>query len=175
MKHRIKHNQLARNTKQAKALYRGLVQSLIDKGRIETTQAKAKAVIGEVDHVINLVKENSVNSKRQLLKILGNGKMFERMSSQILGKMDKRTSGYSRIIKLGKRGSDNAEMVLLELVDIEINSTPAQAVVAPVEQKSKKPEIQEGEIVKETKVTKEAKVVKTKKQGKDIKKPKKTK
>ena len=126
MKHAVKHNQLGRNTNQAKALYRGLIQSLIDKGRIETTQAKAKAVIGKIDHVINLVKENSVNSRRLLLKILGNDKMFGKMFAQITGKMDGRKSGYSRIIKLGKRGSDNAEMVLLELVDKESKSEPAE-------------------------------------------------
>lgn len=148
MKHRIKHNQLARNTNQAKALYRGLIQSLIDKGRIETTQAKAKAVIGEIDHVINLVKENSVNSRRLLLKILGNDKMFDKMFAQITGKMDGRKSGYSRIIKLGRRGSDNAEMVILELVDRDQNSEQ-KAIVAP--------KIKEGEIVKEKKPIKKLK------------------
>lgn len=129
-------------------MYRGLVQSLLDKGRIETTQAKAKAVIGEVDRIVSLLKENSVNSRRELLKILGNDKMFDRMFAAVTDEMQKRTSGFARIIKLGRRLSDNAEMVILELVDRDLNpEIKTVAVKETIKKVLEKQEIKEGKIV----------------------------
>lgn len=90
MRHRVFGNQLGRNTKQARALYKSLVAEVLKHSRIETTLAKAKAVRGEIDKAINASRENLT-----------------------------RKSGHSRIIRLGKRFSDTAEMVILELVDKE--------------------------------------------------------
>ncbi len=104
MRHRVFKNHLGRNTKQARALYRSLVSAVLDRGRIETTLAKAKAVRGEIDKAINLSQKNPA-----------------------------RKSGHSRIIRLGKRFSDTAEMVILELVD-----RPESVVEKPVEEPKKK-------------------------------------
>lgn len=116
MKHRIRHNQLGRNTKQAKALYRGLIESLLEKGKIVTTQAKAKSVIGQIDQVINLAKADSINSKRQLIKILGSDRILDHLH-QIAPKMGDRNSGYARIIKSGVRRADSTKIAYMELVD----------------------------------------------------------
>lgn len=128
MKHRIKHNQLGRNTNQAKALYRGLIQSLIESGRIETTLAKAKAVIGDVDHVVTIAKRNDVNARRQLIKLLGSDFILEKLFLAVKS-MNGRNSGYTRIIRLENRGSDNAKLAILELVDQ--SSVPAIASPTP--------------------------------------------
>ncbi|MBI4099529.1 50S ribosomal protein L17 [Candidatus Microgenomates bacterium] len=111
MRHGYFGNQLGRNTKQSRALYRGLVEHLLDHGRIETTLAKAKAVTGMVDKVIGLAKKNTVNGRRQIAKALGHDKTIA------AAQFATRTSGYTRIIRLGQRFSDTTEKVILELVD----------------------------------------------------------
>lgn len=116
MKHRIKHNQLGRNTNQAKALYRGLISALLTKGRIETSRAKAKAVQGAIDRIINLGKKNDVNSRRIVGRTLGSDQLTGTIFSAA-SQMNGRTSGYTRIIKIGPRFSDSAEQVYLELVE----------------------------------------------------------
>jgi large subunit ribosomal protein L17 len=96
-------------TNWSKAVRRGLIIEVLQRGRIETTLTKAKSVQGEIDKVINLLKEKSVNSRRQLVKILGQEIKTDKDFSG-------RNSGYSRIIRLGQRFSDTAEKVLLELI-----------------------------------------------------------
>lgn len=97
-------------TNLAKAVRRGLEIEVLKRGKIETTLALAKSVQGEIDKLINLAKKNSVNARRQVVKILGQD-IF------ITGDFSKRNSGYTRIIKLGQRFSDAAEMAILELID----------------------------------------------------------
>lgn len=123
MKHRYFGNHLGRNTKQARALYRSLVVSILDRGRIETTLAKAKSVQGMIDKVINLAKKNTVAAKRLIAKELGTDISLD--PKQFAA----RNSGYTRVLRLGQRFSDTTERVLLELVD--------QKVVAPVPEPTK--------------------------------------
>lgn len=96
-------------TNWSKAVRRGLIIEILQRGRIETTLAKAGAVQGEIDKVVNLLKEKSVNSRRQLVKMLGQEVKIDKDFSG-------RNSGYSRIIRLGQRFSDAAEKVVLELI-----------------------------------------------------------
>ena len=116
MHHKVFGNQLGRRTNVVKGLYRGLLISVLEHGKIETTKAKAKAIQGKIDKIINLIKENSVNSRRLMIKELGSEKLFPKIFKSISGKYADRNSGYSRIIKLGSRLSDAAEMVKLELI-----------------------------------------------------------
>lgn len=109
MRHRIFGNQLGRNTKQARALYRSLLLEVFDHGRIETTLAKARAIRPDVDKIITLVKKNSLAARRQIVKILGSDLVLKKSFSD-------RNSGYSRIIRLGQRFSDTTEKVILELI-----------------------------------------------------------
>lgn len=117
MRHRVFGNQLGRNTKQARALYRSLVSELLDHGKIETTLAKAKSVNGMVDRVINFAKKNTLSARREFVKVMGNDKLSNKVFSQVAPKLANRQSGYSRIIRLGKRFSDTTEKVILELVE----------------------------------------------------------
>lgn len=110
MRHKVFGNQLGRNKKQVKALYRSLILALLDHSKIETTLAKAKAVQSSVDKAINLAKNNSVFARRQLAKLLATNKKFD------MSRFSDKNSGYTRIIRLGPRLSDSTEKVILELV-----------------------------------------------------------
>ena len=117
MRHHVFGNQLGRNTNQAKALYRILVRQLFDRGKIETTLAKAKAVAPMVDKVMTFAKKNTVAARREVTKILGDEKMLDKIFGEVAPKYTNRHSGYSRIIRLGQRYSDSAKLAILELVE----------------------------------------------------------
>ncbi len=127
MRHKVFGNQLGRNTKQARALYRSLVREILAHGRVETTLAKAKAVQGLVDKVINFSKKNTVSARREVQKILGGDNGLEKLFTQAQSQFATRTSGFSRIIRLGQRFSDATEKVIFELVD----SPKEVAVIEP--------------------------------------------
>lgn len=147
MKHRIKHNQLGRNRKQATALYRSVIGSLFVSGKVQTTMAKAKAVVGLVDRVINFGKQNDINAKRQVVKIMGGQNLLDKIFNDIAPRMTKRNSGYTRIVKVGPRFSDNTDMVFLELLQEEQN-------LPEVTNKENVKEVVNTEPKKETKVEK---------------------
>lgn len=117
MRHKVFGNQLGRNTKQARALYRGLTRDLLLHGRIETTLAKAKAVVPMVDHVITLAKKNSIAARREVTKMLGTDKSLDKIFGEVAPSFSNRNSGYTRIIRLGERFSDQAKLVVLELIE----------------------------------------------------------
>lgn len=123
MKHRVRHNQLGRNTNQNKALKRGLVSAIFEKGRIETTLAKAKFIVGEVDRVMTFAKRGDLNARREVVKILGSDQLLNQIFSVVAPKTGSRTSGFTRIIKTGPRFSDATDMAILELVDYQVEST----------------------------------------------------
>ena len=120
-------NHLGRRTNVAKALYRGLILSVLEKGKIQTTLAKAKSVQGEIDKVVNWLKDGSVNARRQIVKTLGQDVRFKNDFTD-------RKSGHTRIVRLGQRFSDAAEMVNLELIVKEKVVEPA---VLPEPKKTK--------------------------------------
>lgn len=151
MKHRVRHNQLGRNTNQNKALKRGLVSAIFEKGRIETTLAKAKFIVGEVDRVMTFAKKGDLNARREVIKILGSDHLLNQIFSVVAPKTGTRTSGFTRIIKTGPRFSDATDMAILELVDYQVE------VVKPVakeESKETKSNEKLVEKVKPVKVTK---------------------
>jgi len=117
MRHSYFGNHLGRSTNGAKALYRGLTIELFDHGRIETTLAKAKAIIPMVDRVVSFAKKNSISARREVTKILGNEKMLDKIFTEIAPKYSDRHSGFSRIIRLQERFSDSAQLAILELVE----------------------------------------------------------
>lgn len=109
MRHRVYGNQLGRNTKQARSLYRSLLLEIFEHGRVETTLAKARAIRPDVDKIITLAKRKSLAARRQILKILGRDLDLKKSFSD-------RHSGYGRVIRLGKRSSDATEKVIFELI-----------------------------------------------------------
>ncbi len=119
MPHQIAGRHLNRNSSQRKALFKGLVTQVIQHERIETTEAKAKAVRGEIERAITLAKRGDVHSRRLVLKTVEDKKVVEKLFDTLGPRYKERNGGYTRIIKLGPRHGDAAEMVLLELVDRE--------------------------------------------------------
>lgn len=120
MRHRKKGKKLNRNANQRKALFRNLINSFILKEEIKTTEAKAKAIKGLIDKIINKAKKGKLSARRQLLAFLANGKVVNKLVDQLSHRLKNRKSGYTRIIRLKRRRGDNSLIVKLELVDKEI-------------------------------------------------------
>lgn len=119
MPHQIAGRHLGRNSSQRKALFRSLATQIFQHERIETTEAKAKAVRGDVEKMITLAKRGDVNARRLVLKTVTDKKVVEKLFDKIGPRFKDRNGGYTRIIKLGQRHGDAAEMVLFELTERE--------------------------------------------------------
>lgn len=104
-----------RDRNERKALFKGLISSLILDGRIKTTEEKAKAIRGDVDKIITSAKKGE--TARRLLQASLRIDAVEKVISKVAPRFNKRQGGYTRIIKLGRRFSDNAAMVLMEWVE----------------------------------------------------------
>jgi large subunit ribosomal protein L17 len=117
MRHQRQRNKLSRTASHRKALLVNLAKELIDHERIQTTEAKAKAVRPEVERLITLAKRGDLHARRQALSALGQDKFaVYKLFEEIAPRYTERPGGYTRILKLGPRRSDSTEMVLLELV-----------------------------------------------------------
>ncbi len=117
MRHQRNRYQLSRSPAHRKALLRNLCKQVIDHERIQTSQAKAKAVKPELEKLITLAKRNDLHARRQALQALGQDKFaVYKLFEEIAPRYGARPGGYTRILKLGPRRSDSTEMVLLELV-----------------------------------------------------------
>jgi large subunit ribosomal protein L17 len=127
MRHQRSGKKLGRDSAHRKALYSNLVGALIEHGRIQTTQAKAKAVKPLAEKLITLGKRGDLHARRQALAALRSNDVVHRLFADIAPRFSDRPGGYTRIVKLGQRQGDAADMVYLELVDYE----PAPAPLAP--------------------------------------------
>ena len=117
MRHQRDRRKLSRSASHRKALFMNLAREVIDHERIETTEAKAKAVKPEVERLITLAKRGDLHARRQALSALGQDKfVVYKLFEEIAPRYAERTGGYTRILKLGPRSSDATEMVYLELV-----------------------------------------------------------
>jgi large subunit ribosomal protein L17 len=117
MRHRKQRHKLSRDPAHRKALLMNLSREVIDHERIRTTHAKAKAVRPEVEKLITLGKRGDLHARRQALAALGQDKfVVYKLFEEIAPRYSERQGGYTRILKLGPRPSDAAEMALIELV-----------------------------------------------------------
>jgi large subunit ribosomal protein L17 len=119
MRHQVSGKKLGRNSSQRKALLRSLVTSFIEKERIRTTLAKAKATRPIAEKMITLAKTNSLHTRRQALQYIYKKDAVKKLFEDIAPRFTERPGGYTRIIKLGPRAGDGAEMAILELVGSE--------------------------------------------------------
>ncbi len=118
MRHRISQKKLGRDTNERRALLRGLAKGLILHERINTTEAKAKAVRPVVEKLITRAKENTIANRRLLVSKLGGAENVVSKLLEVVGPHFKeRAGGYTRIIKMPPRKGDNARMALIEFVD----------------------------------------------------------
>jgi large subunit ribosomal protein L17 len=117
MKHRRAGRKLGRDASHRKALYGNLAGALIEHGRIKTTLAKAKEVRPIAEQMITLGRRGDVAARRQALKLLRSQDVVHKLFSDVAPRFADREGGYLRIVKLGPRLGDAAEMAYLELVD----------------------------------------------------------
>ena len=117
MRHRRAGKKLSRDAAQRRSLYANLAGSLIEHGRIRTTAAKAKAVRPIAERMITLGRRGDLHARRQALAYLRSQDVVHKLFSDVGPRFAERPGGYSRIVKLGPRAGDAAEMVYLELVD----------------------------------------------------------
>jgi large subunit ribosomal protein L17 len=119
VRHARKGKKLGRDSAHRKALYANLACSLIEHGRIRTTEAKAKAVKPYAEKMITLGRRGDLHARRQALAELRTQEIVHKLFADIAPRMADRPGGYTRIIKIGHRQGDAAEMVYLELVDYD--------------------------------------------------------
>src|SRR6266849_6068934 len=119
MRHRSAGKKLGRDSAHRKALYSGLAGALIEHGRIKTTEAKAKAVKPVAEQMITLGRRGDLAARRQALAFLRSQDVVHKLFAEVGPRFADRPGGYSRIVKIGPRPGDAADMVYLELVDYE--------------------------------------------------------
>ncbi|MCX6725886.1 MAG: 50S ribosomal protein L17 [Candidatus Shapirobacteria bacterium] len=140
MRHQIKGKKLSRNSSQRKALFKGLINSLFIHGAIETTESKAKAIRGLVDKLITKGKKGTLHSRRLIGAFLQNKKVVNKIVDEFGPLFVKRSSGFSRMIRLGKRRGDDAMMVKLELIEKPVvKVVEEKAIVTKAKDKKEQP------------------------------------
>jgi large subunit ribosomal protein L17 len=134
VRHRRSGRKLGRDASHRKALYSNLAGALFEHGRIKTTAAKAKEVKPIAEQMITLARRGGVHARRQALAYLRSQDVVHKLFSDVGPRFADRPGGYTRIIKIGPRQGDAAEMVYLELVDFLPDATFAPAPRAPREE-----------------------------------------
>ena len=132
-RHGYQGRKLQRAAGPRRALVRGQVTSLVLHEQITTTEAKAKEIAPQFEHMVTKAKKGDLNSWRQIRAFLLTDKATEKLVKEIAPAFAKRTGGYTRIVKLGNRLGDNAKMATVALTEV----IPTTAV-APTKAKAKK-------------------------------------
>lgn len=116
MRHRVSKKHFGRDTNHRKALLRNLVRSLVENGEVTTTVAKAKETRRLSDKIIAKASKGDLNTRRNLHKFFGKRDVVNTLVDRIAPAMKDRISGFTRLVKVGKRRGDNSEMAKLSLV-----------------------------------------------------------
>jgi len=124
VRHQKAGKKLGRDSAHRKALYSNLAGALLEHGRIQTTEAKAKAVKPFAEKMITLGKRGDLHARRQALAALRSNDVVHHLFANVAPRFADRPGGYARIVRLGPRQGDAADMVYLELVDYEPVPTP---------------------------------------------------
>ena len=126
MRHRVAGRHLGRDSAQRKALFRNLMTELFRHESIKTTEAKAKAIRSDAEKLVTIAKrgaakreaeQSDVHERRLVAAVLTDPAVTKKLFDEIAGRYTEREGGYTRILRLGQRHGDAAEIVLLELVD----------------------------------------------------------
>lgn len=119
-------------------LLRNLIYSLVLFGKIRTTKARAKAIVGLVDRLVNKLKKGTVASKRDVLRVLPQKQIIEKLTGEIIPKLTGKSGGYTTIVKIGERAGDGAPMVVMEWVKSEQKLETGSEKLEPKAKKPKK-------------------------------------
>ena len=157
------NRKLGRPTSQRMAMLKGMVTFLLETGRIETTVTRAKEVSALTDKMVTLGKANTLAAKRQALSFLKKEAVVYKLFSIIAPNYEERNGGYTRVLKIGPRRGDGAEMAVIEMVD-------AESIYAP-KKDAKKSEKEAKKAAKEAeKAEKAAEKAKAEEPKKEVKK-----
>lgn len=124
MKHKIGYNPLGRTSSHRKALHRSMVTALVLHERIRTTSAKAKAIRRTAEKMVTRAGVDSVHNRRIIGRNIKDKAALAKLFTDIGPRFKERPGGYTRILKIGQRTSDGAEMVILEFVTEELKKSP---------------------------------------------------
>lgn len=138
MRHRNAGWKLGRNTTHRRALLRNLTTSVILNERVETTVQKAKAVRPWVEKMITLGKRDSLHARRQAASYLLQPAAVQKLFATIGPRFGDRNGGYTRIIKIGWRQGDGADLAILELLGSELSVKKAERAKVDAEKTKKK-------------------------------------
>lgn len=117
MRHRIHHRKLGRNAEHRRALMRNLATQLLDKGTIRTTVAKAKELRSYTEKLITTASKDTLAARRRILRDINDKGVVHKLFESIAPRYADREGGYTRILRLGIRHGDKAEMALIQLVE----------------------------------------------------------
>ena len=124
MRHQLAGYRLGRSTGARVALRRNLIKQFFTHERITTTRTKAAAIRGDAERLITIARNSAqgsdvekLNARRLVISKLGDNKILNRLFNEIAPRYANRPGGYTRVLKLGPRMGDSAEMVILELVE----------------------------------------------------------
>lgn len=137
MRHNTSGRKLGRTTSHRLALFRNQLASLVAAERIVTTLPKAKELRPLAERLITQGKRGTVHARRMVGRWIANRELIKKLFDQIAPRFQERPGGYLRIVKLGSRQGDGAELAVLEFVDFELKKKAAKA---PAEDKAKKSE-----------------------------------
>jgi large subunit ribosomal protein L17 len=119
MNHRVAGRHFGRTANQREALLRGLVASLFEHQRVETTVARAKAIKGIAEKLVTFGKQGDVHSKRMVMSYIPNRAVVAKLFSEIAPRFADKNGGYLRIVQTRQRVNDRAPMAIIEFVDYE--------------------------------------------------------
>ena len=126
MNHRNGFNPLSRTTAHRRAMSRNMVTSLFRYERITTTKSKALEVRKSAEKLITRAKEDTVHNRREAAKFIQDEKILNKLFTEIGPRMKERNGGYTRVLKLGYRQGDAADVVILELVDYKLDAEKSE-------------------------------------------------
>lgn len=117
MRHHNGNRKFGRETKQRRALLNGLAISLVEKGKIETTLAKAKELRSYVEPIVTKAKLGTIHARRMVLaQLMNNSEQTKKLFEVYAPKYKETPGGYTRVVRLGQRLGDGAEMAIIEFV-----------------------------------------------------------
>jgi len=149
MRHKKDVKKLGRNSKARKALLRNLATSLIKEKKIKTTLAKAKELRRFAEHLITFAKRGDLNARRHVSRFITEKGVVKELFEEVAPKFVERNGGYTRIVKIGTRSGDAAQMAFVELLEFESYFKKKKEAATEKKKKSKEKKEKEKEKEKE--------------------------
>jgi large subunit ribosomal protein L17 len=139
MRHNRSYRKLGRTSEHRKALFRNQLRSLIAHERIITTLPKAKELRPIAEKIVTLGRQaESLHARRQVAEVVTDRDLVKRLFTEIGPRFVNRPGGYTRIVKLGPRAGDGAELAILEFVDFKLKDTKGQSAGETKKDKKRK-------------------------------------